>query len=235
VLRKFPQINAKVEGNRIFRRKTADVVVMVSLDSGDDVSGFKLADADRKDLLEIAREVRESAQAVREHRGPSFEASRSIMEHCSILVVKWLIRVASILVNRLGIDLTFLGFPDDPFGSAGLSSVNMHGIEAAFGPLIPVGRCGFLLVVPEIKDRPWAENGQVVVRPVLKLCMTFDHRIFNGHHVSLVENELRSLLENPEELLEGRSLIQEKGNICVLEKNIDPARWSGARVKGRRC
>jgi pyruvate/2-oxoglutarate dehydrogenase complex dihydrolipoamide acyltransferase (E2) component len=232
VLRKFPQINAKVEGNRIYRRKTADVVLMVSLDAGEDISAFKVSDVDRKNLLEVSREIRKSAAAVRENRGPSFQASKDLMKYCSILMVKWLLKGASILVNRLGIDLTRLGFPDDPFGSAAISSVNMHGIESAYGPLIPVGRCGFLLVVPEIKDRPWAENGRVVVRPVLKLCMTFDHRIFHGFYVSLVENEIRRLLQNPEELLEGKRLIRGKGNLYMLEKAGDPSRSCSDQDEG---
>lgn len=210
-LRKFPQVNAKVEGNGIYLRKTVDVVVMVSMDSGKDISGFKISDADRKNLLEISREAGKSALAVRNNCGPSFQFSKDLIAQCSIRMVKGLLKVASILVNRLGMDLTPLGFPDDPFGSAVVSSVNMHGIESAYGPLIPVGRCGMLMVVPEIRERPWAENGVVKARPVLKLCMTFDHRIFHGYYIALVENEIRRLLQNPEELLEGQGHDQGKG------------------------
>jgi pyruvate/2-oxoglutarate dehydrogenase complex dihydrolipoamide acyltransferase (E2) component len=228
VLRKYPQVNAKIEGNRIMRRKTADVVLMVSLDSGEDISAIKVGDVDQKNLLEISREIREGAIAVRENRGPHFQASKDLMKYCSVSVAKVIVKIASFFVNRLGIDFTRLGFPDDPFGSAVISSVNMHGIESAYGPLIPVGRCGFLLVLPEIMDKPWVEDGKLVVRPVLKLCMTFDHRIFHGYYVSLVENEIRRLLQNPEEVLEGKRLSQERGKLCVLGKSHEfPRRGQG--------
>lgn len=216
VLRKFPEVNAKVEGSSILRRKTVDISLMVSMDSGHDISGIKINDADRKTLFEIAKETREGAAAVRENRGPTYQTSKNIVEFCPIFLVKAILKCANFLVNRLGINLSFLGMPDDPFGSAIISSVNKHGLESAYGPLIPIARCGLLMVVPEIREKPWVENGRLVVRPVLKLCMTFDHRIFHGYYVSLVEKEIKDLLMNPEAILGDQRLVRERERIRAL-------------------
>ena len=76
------------------------------------------------------------------------------------------------------------------------------------------------MVITEIKEKPWVQNGKLVVRPVLKLCMTMDHRIFHGYYVSLLQKEVKDLLENPEALMRGYSgSIEEKGNIRILRDN----------------
>ena len=51
-------------------------------------------------------------------------------------------KIASVLVNRLEIESSRFGFPDDLFGSAIISSVGVHGIESAYGPLVPVSGVG---------------------------------------------------------------------------------------------
>ena len=217
VLRKYPQVNAKVEGNRILRRKTVDFTLMVSMDNGHDISGIKIHEADKKSLSEIAREIRDGAELVRQNRGPTFQTSKTIVEYCSIALVKLIMKCGNLLVNKIGLNLGFLGFPDDPFGSAIISSVNKHGIESAYGPLIPIARCGLLVVIPEIQERPWVENGKLVVKPVLKLCMTFDHRVYHGFYVSQVQNEIKRLLMNPEAILEeGRRLVRGRDRLCAL-------------------
>jgi len=218
--RKYPQINAKVEANKIYRRKTVDFQILVSTESGDELSGIKLKDADQKTISEIAREIREGATAVRNNQGPSYQASKDLIGHCSITLTRWIMKIASVLVNRFEIDLSSFGFPDDPFGSAIISSVGMHGIESAYGPLVPVARCGLLMVIPEIKEKPWVEDGKLVIRPVLKLCMTLDHRLFHGYYVSLLQKEVKTLLQNPETLMgEDCRTIEEKTKIRVLRDN----------------
>lgn len=218
--REYPQINAKVEANKIYRRKTVDFQILVSMESGDELSGIKLKDADQKTISEIAREIREGAMAVRSNQGPSYQASKNLIKYCSISLTRWIMKIASVLVNRFELDLSGFGFPDDPFGSAIISSVGKHGIESAYGPLVPVSRCGLLMVIPEIKEKPWVEDGKLVVRPVLKLCMTLDHRLFHGYYVSLLQKEVKTLLQNPKTLMgEDSSFIEEKPGIRVLRNN----------------
>jgi hypothetical protein len=215
--RKIPQINAKVESNRIYRRKTVDFQILVSTKSGDELSGIKLKDADKKTISEIAREIQEGATAVRNDRGPTYQAAENLLRYSPISLTRWILKIASVLVNRFNLDLSRFGFPDDPFGSAIISSVGMQGIESAYGPLVPVARSGLLMVITEIKEKPWVEDGKLVVRPVLKLCMTLDHRLFHGYYVSLLQKEVKALLQNPEALTGDYSrTVEEKSNIGIL-------------------
>ncbi len=66
---RYPQINTKIEGSRIYSRKSIDFMILVSTESGDELSGIKLNDADRKTVSEIALEIREGSAKVRENEG----------------------------------------------------------------------------------------------------------------------------------------------------------------------
>ena len=195
--RKFPELNVKVERNKIYRRNSIDIHLLVSAESGGDLSAIKMNRADGMSLNEIFDKVKKGARGVRANKGPTFRRSRNIIRNRSIFTTRFLLRMAGWLVNKKHRDLSKLGFPLDPFGTAIISSVGMFGVETAFAPFLPLARCGVILVVTQVKDRPWVSDGKVVVRPVMKLCGTFDHRIFTGHQAGLFSQEVKDILMNP--------------------------------------
>lgn len=52
-----------------------------------------------------------------------------------------------------------------------------------------------------IVERPMARGGGVVLRKMMNISSSFDHRIVDGHDAALFIQELRTLLENPPALL----------------------------------
>jgi pyruvate dehydrogenase E2 component (dihydrolipoamide acetyltransferase) len=57
-----------------------------------------------------------------------------------------------------------------------------------------------LIRVPEVRPRPWAVGEAVEVRPVLRLCATFDHRIIDGAAAGRFAARLADLFAVPEQL-----------------------------------
>ena len=51
------------------------------------------------------------------------------------------------------------------------------------------------------KDRPWVENGQVVIRPVNYLALSYDHRIIDGREAVLALVAMKEALEDPARIL----------------------------------
>ena len=82
-------------------------------------------------------------------------------------------------------------------GTYTLTNVGSFGIDTAFAPFFPLARCPMVILVPEIRRRPWVVGEEVLPRPVLRLCATFDHRIIDGYHAGLIARDLRSMLEDP--------------------------------------
>ena len=54
-----------------------------------------------------------------------------------------------------------------------------------------------------IQDRPVAINGQVVIRPMMYLALTYDHRIVDGREAVTFLVKVKEGLEDPERLLIG--------------------------------
>lgn len=60
-----------------------------------------------------------------------------------------------------------------------------------------------ILGMHKVEDRPIAENGQVVIRPMMYLALSYDHRIIDGKESVSFLVAVKDYLENPEKLLLG--------------------------------
>jgi 2-oxoglutarate dehydrogenase E2 component (dihydrolipoamide succinyltransferase) len=58
-----------------------------------------------------------------------------------------------------------------------------------------------ILGMHKIQDRPVAENGQVVIRPIMYVALTYDHRIVDGKSAVTFLRAIRELLEEPASML----------------------------------
>ena len=60
-----------------------------------------------------------------------------------------------------------------------------------------------ILGMHAIKDRPIAENGQIVIAPMMYLAMSYDHRIIDGKDSVQFLVDIKNQLENPGRMLFG--------------------------------
>lgn len=60
-----------------------------------------------------------------------------------------------------------------------------------------------ILGMHAIKDRPIAENGQVVIAPMMYIALSYDHRIIDGKDAVLFLVDIKNQLENPHRMLLG--------------------------------
>jgi 2-oxoglutarate dehydrogenase E2 component (dihydrolipoamide succinyltransferase) len=58
-----------------------------------------------------------------------------------------------------------------------------------------------ILGMHKIQDRPVAENGQVVIRPIMYVALTYDHRIVDGKSAVTFLKTIKELLEEPASML----------------------------------
>ena len=65
-----------------------------------------------------------------------------------------------------------------------------------------------ILGMHKIQDRPMAINGQVVIRPMMYLALSYDHRIIDGRESVGFLVRVKELLENPELLLMGKDPVK---------------------------
>jgi pyruvate/2-oxoglutarate dehydrogenase complex dihydrolipoamide acyltransferase (E2) component len=193
---KHPELNAKVRfGGRIERRESVDLFLSVAAEGGKDLSGVRIEGADALDLDDLVRAVEKGSRRVRTGADDEVERGRDLLRSLPWWLLRPVLRVTDLLTNEAHLHRPDLGMPCDPFGTAIVSNVGTFGVDTAFAPFLPLGRCAMLMLIGEVKVRPWVVGDRIEPRPVLRLCATFDHRIIDGHSAGLVARAIRERIE----------------------------------------
>lgn len=157
-LKKFPVVNAYVDGDDIVYHDYFDVGVAVGSERGLVVPILRNAEA--MSFGEIERQVRDFGERARD--------------------------------GKLGIEEltggTFTISNGGIFGSL-LSTPIVNPPQSA------------ILGMHKIQDRPVAEKGQVAIRPMMYLALSYDHRIIDGREAVQCLDTIRQSLEDPSRLL----------------------------------
>ena len=207
VLGAHPELNCLVRRGRIWMRRDVDVFLQVAVPhvdgkklAGADLSGAVVREADKRTTAEIAGELEAMASRIRKHDDPMLKTTKNMLAILPPFFSGRLLRLLAYLTHDWGWDLRWMGVPDDPFGSIMVTSLGMFGIRNAYAPLFPQGRSIGVLLVGATYDKAVVENGQVVARKVLPLCIALDHRMIDGLQASVILRELTRRLEQPETL-----------------------------------
>jgi 2-oxoglutarate dehydrogenase E2 component (dihydrolipoamide succinyltransferase) len=159
-LKRFPVVNASVDGNDIVYHEYYDIGVAVSTDRGLMVPVIR--DADTKGFGDIEKEIGAYAAKARD--------------------------------GSIGIeDLT-----------GGTFTITNGGV---FGSLMstPIVNApqSAILGMHKIQERPMVVNGEIKIRPMMYLAVTYDHRIIDGREAVQFLVAVKDALEDP-----GRMLLQ---------------------------
>jgi len=198
-IRAFPQLNGIVARKRIMLRESVDIFVQVATEGGRDLSGFKVVRADEKPVIEIARECDQRVELLRSHRDRQVERTKSLLDRIPMPILGPMMRTISYLIYDRDLDLSRFGIVKDEFGSAMISNIGTFGLTTAMAPLVPFSRTPLVVLVGHVDDRPVAEEGRVVVRPMLTLGVTFDHRFMDGYQGGKMADLMRAYLSDPEQ------------------------------------
>jgi pyruvate dehydrogenase E2 component (dihydrolipoamide acetyltransferase) len=76
-----------------------------------------------------------------------------------------------------------------------ITNVGPMGVDAAMA-IIPPGS-GAILAVGQVAKAPWVANDEIVVRQVVELCLSFDHRMIDGALASKVLAHIGKFLNDP--------------------------------------
>jgi pyruvate dehydrogenase E2 component (dihydrolipoamide acetyltransferase) len=202
-LARHPECNGFVRRGAVFLRDQVDVFVLVAVaGSGDtDLSGIKIEHADRKSVLQIAQEIAAHAAEIRRGDDAALAGTKRLMGALPPWAIKPALRLASFAQYELNWDLSAIGVPRDPFGAAFVTSVGTLGLGFAFPPIVPVTRLSVNVAPGTVRDEAVVVDGKIVVRPILPVTATFDHRMIDGHHASRLARTFREILESPASLV----------------------------------
>jgi 2-oxoglutarate dehydrogenase E2 component (dihydrolipoamide succinyltransferase) len=157
-LKRFPLVNASIDGTDIVYHNYFDIGVAVSSERGlvvpiiRDADTLSLAGLEQA-IMDYAIKARENKLSVEDMTGGTFTVSNG-----------------------------------GTFGSL-MSTPILNPPQSA------------ILGMHKIEDRPVVENGEIVIRPMMYLAMSYDHRIIDGKESVTFLRTIKELLEDPTRLL----------------------------------
>lgn len=84
-------------------------------------------------------------------------------------------------------------------GTITITNVGIFGVDTGT-PILSPGEAA-ILAFGRVKDAPWVHEGQLAVRKVTTLALSFDHRIVDGDTGSAVLRDVAAMLEDPLNML----------------------------------
>jgi len=159
-LRRFPQLNASIDGTDVVYHGFFDIGIAVSSPRGLVVP--ILRDADRMEMADIEIQIRDYAGKARE----------------GTLTLE---------------DIT-----------GGTFSITNGGVFGSLlsTPILNPPQSG-ILGMHKIQERPVAENGEVVIRPMMNVALSYDHRLVDGREAVQFLVTVKEMIEDPARLMLG--------------------------------
>ncbi|MDP1602146.1 MAG: 2-oxoglutarate dehydrogenase complex dihydrolipoyllysine-residue succinyltransferase [Legionella sp.] len=157
-LKRFPAVNASIDGQDVVYHGYYDIGIAVSTERGLVVP--VLRDADQLSMADIEKGINDSATRARQGK---------------------------------------LGIEEMQGGTFTITNGGVFGSLLAT-PIINPPQTG-ILGMHKIEDRPIAEKGQVVIRPMMYVALSYDHRLIDGKESVQFLVSVKELLEDPARLL----------------------------------
>jgi hypothetical protein len=194
------QVNSIIRWGRVYPRRRLELFFHASI-SPEDLSGVKLSDPESKSVEVLSDEFNSRLSALRSGEENPFRKVKQVFRFLPGALSRFALDCTALLSYGLNLDLSALGLPRDPFGSIMVTNVGSLGIDGGFTIIAPYTRIPCVVAICTLQAKPVVEGDQVVVRQVLRLGMTFDHRIVDGVHIAKLIAELKRLSANPAEVM----------------------------------
>lgn len=197
---RYPKINSTVRWGKIYQREDISVFFHTIISAqADDLSGIVIKAAHKRPLQEVNGEFIEKATLAKNGVNDYVE-SKGIIDKLPQFLVKPMLRLYGFITYTLNWNFKVFKSKTDAYGSVMLTSVGGIGISSALCPISPYTRVPMVISMGKIEPKPVVEDGEVVVRNVISLGFTFDHRIMDGIHFSEFFNCLKGYFLNPNSL-----------------------------------
>ena len=157
-LKRFPSVNASVDGHDVVYHGYYDIGIAVSTERGLVVPVIR--DADNLSMAGIEQTIGDLAGRARTGK---------------------------------------LGMEDMQGGTFTITNGGVFGSLLAT-PILNPPQTG-ILGMHKIQDRPVVENGEIVIRPMMYLALSYDHRLIDGRESVQFLVSVKELLEDPARLL----------------------------------
>ena len=194
-----PELNCYVRLGTVIPRD--DVGIMLAVDvAGKDLSAVLIRQAHQKTVTQIAEELASKAAAKAEG-----EDDRAIQKKQSLSKLPWPLRKWAFEALRWSIyeaqlPLGFTGLGPDMFGSMMITNIGTLGLNTGYAALMPATNVPCVIATGKYERKAVVRDEQIVIRDILPVTGTFDHRIIDGHQAGTLAAGVLRRLDDPASL-----------------------------------
>lgn len=193
-----PEMNCFIRRGAVVGRKRLDVMVPVSVGGESGVTPAIIQDAHARTVSSIAAEIRDKASSGR--AGTEIRAAKNkyLLNRVPWPLRRPVFRLLKWVTVDLGIEIAALGLSAHSFGSFVVSDIGSFGLSTGMTALMPAAKVPAVIVLGKIEEKAVVRRGEIVVRTILPLTGTFDHRVVDGMQIGKFARGIKRNFRNPE-------------------------------------
>ena len=193
-----PEMNCFIRRGRMIGRERLDVMLPVAIGDGEGVSAIVIKDAHARTVTSIAEEIRARAEDNRAGKESKTARNKYLLNRIPWPLRRPAFRIMKWITLEMGIKVKSLGLSTDSFGSFIVSDIGSFGLNTGMTSLMPAAKIPAVIVLGKIEEKPVVRNGQIVIRTILPLTGTFDHRIVDGLQIGKLARGIKRNFRKPE-------------------------------------
>ena len=193
-----PEMNCFIRRGAVVGRERLDVTVPISVGGDSGVTAAIIKDAHARRVSSIAAEIREKASAGRAGTEIRAAQNKYLLNRIPWPFRRPVFRLLKWITVDMGIEIAALGLSAHSFGSFVVSDIGSFGLNTGMTSLMPAAKVPAVIVLGKIEEKPVVRRGEIVIRTMLPLTGTFDHRIVDGMQIGKLARGIKRNFRKPE-------------------------------------
>lgn len=191
------ELNTFIKRGKIVQRDQVDATVSVLLPGGQ-MGSVKVENSDRLTVEELSAVIGKQIAESRKGSERDEMQSKNLLSSVPWPFRNWLFKFYRTLTVKWGITVPGTGLDANSFGSYLVSNIGTVGLDTGYGSLLPSSNISFVMVLGTVIKKPVVINDEVVIRKVMQISATLDHRVVDGSHGGKMFRGIKRYIKNPE-------------------------------------
>lgn len=190
----------KISFGQFVKLPSVDISVAVDI-GGENIANMVLTGCNTNSISDLAAQMRASVKPLKTNKDERFNKQVSTFRLIPSFLFEGMLNVLLWLNYDLGLPLPFLHLKREGFGAAVLTNVTGWQIRDTFAPMVPPLKTVATMLMNRPVERPVVRNGQIVIRRIMYLNTTFDHRFADGSDAEHMVRALHEVLSAPQKFV----------------------------------
>lgn len=185
----------KISFGQFIPLTSVDISVAVDI-GGENIANLVLKGCNFNSIPHLAGQMRQSVKPLKEKKDPNFNKKVNTFKLIPSFLIDAIVRVLIWINYDLGLPIPPLKMEPNAFGCGVLTNVSSWYVRDTFAPLVPPLKSIMTALMNKPVERAVVREGKIVIRKVMNLNITFDHRYADGSDADKMIRALHEVLTN---------------------------------------